>query len=386
MQTEEILKAYIDKHGCHPQKVQELISFSKESKQVTNLKYSEARKILAYSKSKSHKNSRNGRLSIKHKKKKNINKSTSKKKNINKSKSKSPPINIQKTNNKLIAASTTSLTPYIDVIDSSDEKQNIYSKQKHKKKTNKSKSKSKSKSTQNKSKHKYNIGDHIKLTQDREGIIKFIGKVSFTTGIMFGIELLNGTAGKHDGKINNKRYFTAPKQRGIFVKESRIQRKIRHNERSSSFSLNREASIKQKEENAIKKKWIAPFPIIKKDQKDMEFKSEHTYIHNSINNDSIDDSSMSIVYRKASLNLHRHILQKVSNNKKQKYLNTIKDNAFSAHNKLHSPMISIRIAPMSPILTFENISTQTMKSITQKLMSKKKKKKKRKKKRIKTGN
>jgi len=90
---------------------------------------------------------------------------------------------------------------------------------------------------------KYTVGDHIKLSQDREAIIRYIGNVSFASGTMYGIELLHGAVGQHDGKVGKKRYFTAPKQRGLFVKESRIRRKARRRDSFSSFSLRRVSSI-----------------------------------------------------------------------------------------------------------------------------------------------
>eukprot|EP01083_Nonionella_stella_P273371 927274_1 len=223
----------------------------------------------------------------------------------------------------------------------------------------------------------YKIGDHVILTQDREGIIRYVGNVEFTSGIMFGIELKEGALGKHDGEVHNKRYFTAPKQRGIFVKPSRIRRKSRQRDRKSSFKLNRSAAIEQlkKRESTEKKRWRAPYEVYE--------------------TNNIERTSMRIMYTKASSNLHTHILQKVN---EAKIRNDIRNSAtnitqpsqrtrmrmFSAHSavsKLHSPMIPIHIMPVnntisinSPIITTQTVSTQTMQGITRKMMKRKRKK------------
>ena len=67
------------------------------------------------------------------------------------------------------------------------------------------------------------------------------------------------------------------------------------------------------------------------------------------------DSSSIVVYRKASLNLHRHILQRVRALKERDGLPVDNERAFAFHSKLHSPMIPIRIEPISAILTFDTV-------------------------------
>ena len=46
IEVEDILNAYISKFGHHPQKIKELITFSKQSEELNNLKISEAIKIM----------------------------------------------------------------------------------------------------------------------------------------------------------------------------------------------------------------------------------------------------------------------------------------------------------------------------------------------------
>ena len=53
----------------------------------------------------------------------------------------------------------------------------------------------------------YHIGDHVMLTQGREGHIRFIGCVYFTKGRLYGIELKPPSSGKHDGSKDGHQYF-----------------------------------------------------------------------------------------------------------------------------------------------------------------------------------
>merc|ERR1712228_699775 len=112
--------------------------------------------------------------------------------------------------------------------------------------------------------------------------------------------------------------------------------------------------------------WKPPYST--NSHKNEDFKEERSYIHRT-HGDGVDDGSMSVIYRRRSINLHRHVLQKLDNIKQQKH-------AFSTHLKLHSAMIPIHISPPSPILTFENVSSQTMKDISSKMMTKRMKKRK----------
>ena len=74
----------------------------------------------------------------------------------------------------------------------------------------------------NKKNEEYNINDRVILKKNREGIIRFFGKVHFSKNKMFGIELIDGSLGKHDGAIDDLRYFQTAKNRAVFVKISGI--------------------------------------------------------------------------------------------------------------------------------------------------------------------
>lgn len=75
-------------------------------------------------------------------------------------------------------------------------------------------------------------GSKVVLDKDRNGIVRFVGKVSWETGTWYGIELLNGV-GKNDGKRGGKRYFYAGKDRGVFYKRDRIRKVVTSRHRKS---------------------------------------------------------------------------------------------------------------------------------------------------------
>lgn len=51
---------------------------------------------------------------------------------------------------------------------------------------------------------------------EKEGVLRFVGKVHFTEGIWCGIELSNGN-GKNDGCVRGVRYFACPDSRGLMA-------------------------------------------------------------------------------------------------------------------------------------------------------------------------
>lgn len=71
-----------------------------------------------------------------------------------------------------------------------------------------------------------NVGDYVLLNKGREAIILYIGAVHFADGIWFGVELIDGSVGIHDGAINGKRYFKTPPGRGLFVQGHKIRTKL----------------------------------------------------------------------------------------------------------------------------------------------------------------
>eukprot|EP01083_Nonionella_stella_P236907 831592_1 len=85
----------------------------------------------------------------------------------------------------------------------------------------------------------YTLHDKVVLTNEREGIIHYIGKVKDKTGIWFGIAIINKKKGKHSGTVDDITYFTCKACRGIFVKSKQIlhnKREIRSKTKAKSRS------------------------------------------------------------------------------------------------------------------------------------------------------
>jgi len=66
------------------------------------------------------------------------------------------------------------------------------------------------------------------LSKERQGLIRYAGKVEFDgyDGYWYGVELLGGAIGYHDGSFGGKRYFTTRADGGIFILPDKIVRKM----------------------------------------------------------------------------------------------------------------------------------------------------------------
>jgi hypothetical protein len=60
------------------------------------------------------------------------------------------------------------------------------------------------------------VGRRVRLNSGKEGVLRFVGKTQFGEGVWCGVELDNDE-GTSDGVANNVRYFSCPKNRGVFV-------------------------------------------------------------------------------------------------------------------------------------------------------------------------
>ncbi|CAF2773039.1 unnamed protein product [Rotaria sp. Silwood2] len=69
----------------------------------------------------------------------------------------------------------------------------------------------------------FQIGERVRLANNKTGTIKYFGSVPFGVNLWYGIEL-DESIGKHDGCIGGIRYFTCPPNRGIFVQPSSLQK------------------------------------------------------------------------------------------------------------------------------------------------------------------
>jgi len=70
-------------------------------------------------------------------------------------------------------------------------------------------------------------GDKLEIDGHREGTIKFIGKTPFSTGTIYGLELIGGTLGENSGMVDGVRYFECREHRGVFISSSDIRKKVR---------------------------------------------------------------------------------------------------------------------------------------------------------------
>merc|ERR1712154_96641 len=83
----------------------------------------------------------------------------------------------------------------------------------------------------------FNIGDTIKLSRDRIGIIKYVGSVQHKYGEWYGIELKNTTnGGKNNGSINGAFYFQTEynHKNGIFIRQHQILYLVKRNKNNKT--------------------------------------------------------------------------------------------------------------------------------------------------------
>ncbi|XP_060705799.1 kinesin-like protein KIF13A isoform X4 [Hemiscyllium ocellatum] len=65
------------------------------------------------------------------------------------------------------------------------------------------------------------LGERVLVGNDKNGTIRYVGTVDFSTGIWVGVEL-DIPAGKHQGTIEGKEYFHCSPRCGIFVRPNRL--------------------------------------------------------------------------------------------------------------------------------------------------------------------
>ena len=64
-------------------------------------------------------------------------------------------------------------------------------------------------------------GQTIRLSDGRNGIIRFVGQTLFAAGDWVGVELEDDT-GKNDGSVQGERYFECPMGHGMFVRPTTV--------------------------------------------------------------------------------------------------------------------------------------------------------------------
>lgn len=80
----------------------------------------------------------------------------------------------------------------------------------------------------------FSVGDRVYVgTEDRSGVIKFVGPTQFAAGEWIGIALdqpcrpvsairTHNAVGKNDGSVQGVRYFTCPEKHGVFSLTSKV--------------------------------------------------------------------------------------------------------------------------------------------------------------------
>ena len=68
-----------------------------------------------------------------------------------------------------------------------------------------------------------NIGDRVMIGGTKVGTLQYVGRIHIEPGIWCGIKL-DGPLGKHDGKIDGKRYFHCPDRYGIFAPVRQVEK------------------------------------------------------------------------------------------------------------------------------------------------------------------
>ncbi|ETO19765.1 hypothetical protein RFI_17467, partial [Reticulomyxa filosa] len=94
----------------------------------------------------------------------------------------------------------------------------------------------------------YDIGDHVLLSKDREGVVKYIGIVPSISEetLQYGIELMAGNIGEHNGTYEGKYYFLGNEQRCVFVDSEQLRRKLTAKDESSNNRQRRQDALQTK--------------------------------------------------------------------------------------------------------------------------------------------
>jgi len=69
----------------------------------------------------------------------------------------------------------------------------------------------------------FQIGDHVMVAGQKNGIVRFIGRTQFAPGMWLGIEL-DQAVGKNDGSVSGIRYFDCKPSHGVFAPPAKVTR------------------------------------------------------------------------------------------------------------------------------------------------------------------
>ncbi|RDD45439.1 CAP-Gly domain-containing linker protein 3 [Trichoplax sp. H2] len=74
---------------------------------------------------------------------------------------------------------------------------------------------------------KIRIGDRVIASDDKPGVVRFVGKTKFASGTWIGIEL-DEELGKNDGSTAGVRYFTCKPRHGVFLPPSKVMKDLNY--------------------------------------------------------------------------------------------------------------------------------------------------------------
>ncbi|ETO31191.1 hypothetical protein RFI_05930, partial [Reticulomyxa filosa] len=72
----------------------------------------------------------------------------------------------------------------------------------------------------------FKIGDYVKLSRGKSGVVKYIGETDFTKGEIIGLELDTWNPCGHNGTVRGKKYFEANVGRGHFTRRGSISQVV----------------------------------------------------------------------------------------------------------------------------------------------------------------
>ena len=105
------------------------------------------------------------------------------------------------------------------------------------------------------------VGDYVLLSNNRRGLVQFHGKTRFSIGYWYGIQLIDSTITRHNGMVLNKRYFTCPANKGLFVRRECIKKVMNQHQINNPIKLS---------QHKKKKKRIPKYRLLQKERRKLK--------------------------------------------------------------------------------------------------------------------
>merc|ERR1712129_370178 len=105
----------------------------------------------------------------------------------------------------------------------------------------------------------FQISDAVIVRKRGKGIVRFVGKVKFAQGTMFGIEL-ESENGTNNGSIKGEQYFRCRPKHGIFVRSASLKKSSIEMDEQSQYKMNDCVQISKKGKGIIR--YIGPLHFL----------------------------------------------------------------------------------------------------------------------------